>query len=293
MSGQQKTVCPHLGLMHDAATHMNFPSIANQCRYSKKPKSPDLAYQRDYCLSGAYGNCALQQTRRRLPKPSGIRADLSSLGKTAWTAMVLVALVGIAVLFMSRASLSVVDLFNTSGPLTGPVGISVSPTGTFSPLTNTAIPITFTSAPTNDISAVTPASIETPEFFGSPHIYEVTKLPPGASHGLLVHLVAPGETLELIAANYSTSVQAIMAVNYGLTPPIWADYPVVIPVGTKDVVAGSVSFKVYVVEDYETLSAEALANILSVDVKDLEFYNFCGGDCQFSRGDVLLVPHTP
>ena len=224
--------------------------------------------------------------------PSEISAVPSGFSRIAWIVMVLILIVGIAVFFLSRASLSVVDFFITSEPLTEPVGISVSPAETFSSPTNTGTPGTFTSAPTEDIPTVTAPPSETPVFLGSLHVYEVIKLPPGASHGLLVHMVAPGETLDMIAANYSTTMQAIMAVNYGLTPPIWADYPIVIPVGTKDA-TGLSPFKVYVVEDYETISAETLANVLAVDVKDLEFYNLCGGNCQFTRGDVLLIPHNP
>lgn len=209
--------------------------------------------------------------------------------------MALILLVGITVFFLFKTSLSAVDYFFlprlASDSITEPIGSSAAPADTPSSPTHTGIASAVPSA-LMDIPVVTPPPSETPVFLESVHVYEVTKLPPGASQGLLVHIVAQGETLDLLAAYYGTTVQAILSVNYGLTPPAWVDYPIVIPVDTKDA-AGLPSFKVYVVKDYETISAETLANILAVDVKDLEYYNVCGANCQFSRGDVLLIPHMP
>jgi len=116
-------------------------------------------------------------------------------------------------------------------------------------------------------------------------------MPLGSDHGYLVHVVAIGETLDRIADHYNTTVEAIMTVNYGLKPPVWVQYPIVIPVDTKDA-AGLPAFKVYVVEAYEAISAESLAEVLGVDASMLEFYNLCTANCQFNKGDVLLVPYT-
>jgi len=116
-------------------------------------------------------------------------------------------------------------------------------------------------------------------------------MPPGGDQGYLVHVVAVGETLDMIADHYDTTVQAIMVVNYKLTPPVWVQYPLVIPVGAKDA-TGLPAFKVYVLEAYESISAASLADVLGVDASKLESYNLCTGNCQFNKGDVLLVPYT-
>ena len=117
-------------------------------------------------------------------------------------------------------------------------------------------------------------------------------MPPGGDQGYLVHIVAVGETLDIIADHYDTTVQAILAVNYKLKPPVWVQYPIVIPVGADDT-AGYIAFEVYVVVDaYEVITAESLANILGVDASALEFYNMCISNCQFHKGDVLLIPRT-
>jgi hypothetical protein len=115
---------------------------------------------------------------------------------------------------------------------------------------------------------------------------------PGSDQGYLVHIVAVGETLDRIADHYDTTVEAIMTVNYELKPPVWVQYPIVIPVGAKDV-TGLPAFKVYVVEAYEVISVEALADVLGVDAAALGLYNLCtGSNCQFNQGDVLLVPYV-
>jgi len=117
-------------------------------------------------------------------------------------------------------------------------------------------------------------------------------MPAGTEQGYLVHIVAAGETLDMLAANYNTTVQALMAVNYKLKPPVWVEYPIVIPVGIQDA-AGLPAFDVYVVDGYEFVTAESLADTLGVDATALEYYNLCTGNCRFNKGDVLLVPYTP
>jgi LysM repeat protein len=155
-----------------------------------------------------------------------------------------------------------------------------------------ARPSTELAATSEPLVTATVLSTETPVYLEGVHIYEVTKLPAGTSRGLLVHMVVRGETLDMIASNYGTTVDAILAVNYKLTPPAWVDYPIVVPVDTQDV-SGLPAFKVYVVKEYETITAQELAELLDVNAKDLEYYNLCSGDCVFKQEDVLLIPHSP
>jgi LysM repeat protein len=293
MPSQRKTTCPHLGLIHDGATHMNFPSLSNQCWHCKKPGSPNLVHQRDYCLTQAYGNCVINQASKRISMPAEIRAVPSGFSRITWIAIVLILLVGIVIFFLSRAIFPPANILVTGEDKVAASGISVSPTETLTSLTLTISTSTVTAAPTDNMPVTaTLLPSETPVLIEPLNTYEVARFPSDASRNLLVHMVKQGETLEKLASRYDTTVQSIIAVNFGLTPPAWADYPIVIPVGAKDTTVFP-SFKVYVVENYETISAEILANILAVDVKDLEFYNLCTGDCLFSKGDVLLIPHIP
>ncbi len=52
---------------------------------------------------------------------------------------------------------------------------------------------------------------------------------------LLEHRVAEGESLQVFANLYNTSVEAIRNVNYDLIAPLWIDWLVVIPMNTMDV----------------------------------------------------------
>ena len=137
-----------------------------------------------------------------------------------------------------------------------------------------------------------PIPSSTPELPRPILAFEVTRVPLGGNQSYLIHVVKEQETLDLIAVNYNTTVQAIIAVNYKITPPVWVDYPIVVPVGAEDE-TGLPSFTVYEVNDEELISSKLLAEKLTVDVESLERYNGCSNDCQFARGDVLLILQTP
>ncbi len=284
MPGQLKTACPHLGLIHDAASHMNFPSLSNQCLKCKKPGSPNFDHQQNYCLSKNYVDCVLAQSDRKIPMPIAIGVPAPSPYRLFWFISIPAVLILAAVFILYRN-----PVVSAAPALIPAAGLSTPITPLASPTDRKVV------SKTASLSAAVgstplPSQISMP--FVSPHGFEVTKIPSGSDQVYLIHIVAQGETLDVIAANYATTVQAIIAVNYELTPPVWVDYPIVIPLDATDV-AGLPSFTVYIVEEYETISSKELAEILAVDAADLEFYNVCSANCQFVSGDVLLVPQHP
>ena len=289
MPGQLKTACPHLGLIHDAASHMNFPSVANQCLNCKKTRSPSFAHQQSYCLSKTYVDCVLVQSNRRIAMPIEISGLAAYPYKMFGFTSILVVLILTAVFFLYRNPA-------WSGNLWGFTPAAAPVTNLSTPMAPLASPTDWKTvsetAPLPAAVGLTPLPSEITMPFVSPHGFEVTKIPSGSDQVYLIHIVTQGETLDMIAANYTTTVQAIIAVNYELTPPVWVDYPIVIPLNTTDA-AGLPSFTVYIVEEHQTISSKALAEILAVSAADLEFYNVCNADCQFVRGDVLLVPQRP
>lgn len=288
MPGQLKTACPHLGLIHDAASHMNFPSLSNQCLKCKKPGSPNFDHQQNYCLSKNYVDCVLAQSDRKIPMPIAIGVSAPSPYRLFWFISIPALLILVAVLILYRSPAWTGNGYGASA-LAPAVGLSTPITLLASPTDRKMVSETA-SLPAAVGSTPLPSQIAMP--FVSPHGFEVTKIPSGSDQVYLIHIVAQGETLDVIAANYATTVQAIIAVNYELTPPVWVDYPIVIPLDTTDV-AGLPSFTVYIVEEYEIISSKELAEILAMDAADLEFYNVCSADCQFAQGDVLLVPQHP
>jgi len=189
------------------------------------------------------------------------------------------------------------NLFPAALPLT-PIPAPPSEIVTIVPTLETdvsalEVPLLVTETPTPvfmPIDAATPHPGDTVIPLPYSHGFEVTRMPPGSDQSYLVHIVAVGETLDTIANHYNTTVQAIITVNYKFKPPVLLQYPLVIPVGTKDA-TGLPAFKVYVVGAYESISAESLADVLSVDANALELYNLCTANCQFHKGDVLLIPY--
>jgi len=116
-------------------------------------------------------------------------------------------------------------------------------------------------------------------------------MPIGTDYKFVIHRVSEGENLEQYAAQYNTSVEAILLINYNLRNPAWTDVLVVIPVGFTNV-ANLPIFVVYQVKEEERgISVEALAKKLRVDPLDLKYYN--GMTEAWDRplvGDLFLVP---
>lgn len=254
---------------------MNFPTLANHCLNCKRPSSPNLEHQNDFCLTNRHVDCVIYKAGQKISMPEEISAVSPRFNWLKITPVLVIIILGGIYYFFPKPVV----------PITAPVVPAIpSPT-----LVELNLPLPTSTSLSVSSSTNTPeieqASAVTPQ-----HIYEATKLPAGSTSGFLVHIVLHGETLDTIAASYSTTVEAIMAVNYELDPPIWVDAPLVIPVGSQEPV-DSVAFEVYVVEGFETITSNALAEVLSVDAVDLETYNACGTNCQFNKGDVLLIPH--
>lgn len=291
MSDYHSRVCSYLGLLGDATTHMGFPSCENHCFASSPHKSPDVSHQNSFCLQRSYDRCDVyrniggQTQSRNLYKPR----QTSRLPKVKYLAALISSSVLILVGFwLVRRGLPVLRVNGLA-----PNGNVTVPT-----LEETAAQASFTVSPLNpltptqfSIATVTQPSVQiaTPV---NPHRLEVTKVVAGTGHNYLVHVVAVGETLDIIADDYGTTVEAILAVNYRLKPPVWVDYLLVIPVGIKDV-TGLPALDVYVVDEYESIASTSLAEELEVDEAALEYFNVCTDNCEFHRGDILLVPHMP
>ena len=291
MTGQPAQVCPYLGLLEDQATHMSFPADENRCFRAKPPQAPSFSHQQASCLD-AYQQCPLYLARGAAPMPVEISAPEVGSGavfKILLASLALLIVAGIVWLGWSGR----MKLPGAFWAVQGPESSMLTPS---LPLASTQV--TLTPAPAAETATVSLSASPTPALPAAAtvtpslrlHRFEVIKIPPGGQQGYLPHLVQKGEALDLLADRYKTTVQAILAVNYKLSPPVWADYPLVIPVGAKEA-TGLPALEVYVVDGTTaTLTAEVLAGRLGVEAADLEAYNLCPADYQFQLGDVLLVP---
>ncbi len=112
--------------------------------------------------------------------------------------------------------------------------------------------------------------------------------PIGTDHQFIIHQVRRGESLDLYAGRYGTTVEAIQAVNYNLPTPLATNYKIVIPVNFSDV-SGLPVFEAYRVD--QSILVENLARQLSVDQALLEYYNGLSSGELFLAGEWVLVPH--
>lgn len=114
--------------------------------------------------------------------------------------------------------------------------------------------------------------------------------PFGKTIKFVIHRVARGENLTLYARQYETSTEAILAVNYHLTMPVWEDWIIVIPLETVDV------SDVPPFEPYQaigtSMSSDELATQLNTDPQSLSAYNAFESGCKTFSG-WLLVPRKP
>jgi hypothetical protein len=114
------------------------------------------------------------------------------------------------------------------------------------------------------------------------------EIPIGRNTQLIIHRVQDGESLDLIARKFATTIEAIRAVNYIMPSPILVNSLVIVPFEMTDV-SNLAAFEAYQIQ--ADISVEALAKQLNSDPYFLNQYN------QFSDGEILrvgdwiLVPH--
>jgi len=112
--------------------------------------------------------------------------------------------------------------------------------------------------------------------------------PIGDENQFIIHRVAEGESLQIFANLYNTSVEAIRNVNYDLIAPLWIDWLVVIPMNTTDV-TGIPTFEPYQVES-DQISISELSELLSTSIADIIKYNNLNTEHFLVQGDWLLIP---
>lgn len=247
MVRQQSRVCPHLGLEDDTATHMNFPSPANRCFNCRPSKCPDLAYQQEHCLRQSSDNCMAYQNNGIASIRTESKAVIS-FSDVTWRMIMLavVVLVIIGWFYFSRGvawetwpGRSFPATFYPISSTGNLMQISQSSTEITVSKTSPAPILAIASTPAfNPTTPITASLLPVETFTALPHLhgFEVTRMPVGSQLALLIHIVEYGETLDMIANKYGTTVLAIMAANYKLTPPVWAQYLIVIPIGIRDAV---------------------------------------------------------
>jgi LysM repeat protein len=177
-------------------------------------------------------------------------------------------------------------------PITGASPEEASPTVEF-PATDTDTPVpTVTSTPVDTVEpteTLTQQSTSTELPTNTPQPPHALQTPFGFERQYLIHRVLGGETLEWIAKNHGTSVEAIRAANYGMTTSLWEDSMLVIPFNQTDIdgIIPMTAFKV----TGEEISIETLAEEKEIHLLLLCQVNDRPHSYVFVPGEWVLIPH--
>jgi len=231
-------VCPYLGLLQDSQTTLAFPSASNLCYNARPLASPNLEYQRSFCLAGRQHTLCPVFTRSELaPLPPEISGSPATrlAGTPVNKRLLLLILLACVVLILGI--LGMIWLFKGQhssnaalagkSPSTTPTsgGLPLA-TATFS-ITNIAItpnlelsatPATLTPSATTNQSA-TPLTSQTPTPTPTPTKMSITPLPIrttvpcGSPNTWVVYIVQPGDSLFHISQIYGITVADLQRAN--------------------------------------------------------------------------------
>lgn len=105
-----------------------------------------------------------------------------------------------------------------------------------------------------------------------------------------MHTVASGESYDVLARNYNTTIEIIQAINYKASTPLWAKSTIVISPGLREIDIGIPAFQTYQVIE-KTTNLEEMAKKFAVELDLLKTYNQCTTSCELVQGDWLIIPH--
>ena len=270
-------VCPHLGLKDDPDTAFAYASPANHCFQPASPTAIKLDHQRRFCLSGRHPACEVFRSEPgQSPKDlktvthRSRRAPLKVRSLLLWIFPTLIVLAGIiaVVHFLPGMFSSVPTLVSTQ------VSTSTTIEDTITPPADTEIP---------------PATITLQANTPTPVVVHALDVPIGTLTPLVIHRVKVGESLALMARSYNTTEEAITAINFNLTMPLWPNMVIVIPMNQADV-SDLPIFEPYLI--VENITPQALAERFAVDVELLREYNLVTPETVLMIGEWVLIPHA-
>ena len=273
-------LCPFLGLEDDRETSLAYPSMHNCCFHAKPVVAVNLIKQRQYCISINYNTCPIYTNEiiTKLPEGWGYR-KLMRLQPQAWLLFALIAFVVVAAILVSI----LLGLFER------PRFIDIPQ--------NSTVPTTMVNfpSPTTEPLIIVPLVTEIPEPTSTEFIIQPTAISPHMletpfrnNPQILFHQLQQGDGFIMLAEKYATSVDAIKAINYGLTDTLLVNKIIIIPLNTTDV-SNVPPFSLYK-EESGGVAIEELANRMNLDAASLRTYNDLPEGYTVSQGEWLLIP---
>jgi hypothetical protein len=166
-------------------------------------------------------------------------------------------------------------------------------TSTLTPTkTRTATPSkTKTYTPTKTHTA-TPTKTATPKPTATlpPQKYRLETPFTVNGHQFLIHLISSGESYELLAHTYNTTVEILLAINYHAPTPLWVKSTIIISPGLLVDDPTIPAFQAdLIVDQYTTIETRAIK--YNVDPTLTKLYNNCSDNCKLTSGDWIVIPH--
>ncbi len=210
--------CPFVGLKNDPETSFSYASKSNYCHKVQPPEPVSISYQGSACLTEAYKRCPIYSPDWDGPLPVEIRRKVSKERHLARRFLLLLLLfllmAGVAWLFLGDfGNPTFFALFgdqdNVADVSTQVSYVVDSPTPSPQPVEASGDDPTATLVATNTPSLTTTPSATYPVSTPGPFL----KTPFGPYDGFVVHQVASGESVTMLANMYDTSNDVIIAVN--------------------------------------------------------------------------------
>jgi hypothetical protein len=295
--GLNDQFCPYLGLKFDPKSWVGYPSPINYCHRVKPLAVPKFEHQRNFCLTKNFIECPIVYggPGQKMPKTIQSHSNQNNKLKKIIRIEVITGLILIAIILSAIFWNQIISgISQISG-----LALENSETSTLSPAMTLTHSATFTLSPTFSATATkqnSPTPTQTPippSETPSPPTSTIEppilalETPMGPDKGFIIHAVIPGESLELYARDYNTTVEAIRAINYNLPSFLPLDWIVVIPLNTSDI-SGIPAFEPYEIKQDVTL--EVLADLLLVDPTELQVYNRIPSGYSLSPGEWIIVP---
>jgi hypothetical protein len=286
--------CPFLGMKNDPATFLAYPSKWNTCYRVEPVSTPVFSHQRDFCLQASHHDCPVFKAELGERMPEALVLPVSGMAKRKKRIIavivggVLILLLVIAIILNDRLFTGTANLVETplSEELTQSIAMANQATSTpaqsFSPTLNVTDGLISQTA---TLTAPSETALPTASPTSVPLALET---PIGGEIQFIIHRVVEGESLVLYANWFETSMDAITAVNYNLSIPLWAGTLIVIPIDQTDA-TGLPAFEVYEVLGGDIVPRD-LAEQLSMDLEAFCRYNNIEPDHALHDGEWVLIP---
>jgi len=115
--------------------------------------------------------------------------------------------------------------------------------------------------------------------------YELEQPIPIDEREVILHRVAYGENMNLLAERYATSIQAMLDINYFIPSPLWSELVIVIPLDTQEVAGLPVLEPFWLAK--ESASLQQVAEQAALELPDLLQVNQLDPGCSAYTGWVL------